>query len=552
MPSFAVGVLFVGVVLAFQPYGLDQFLLPKGLVLLVGAPLIVGLVLGGRELMGADALLSGLVITFLVWSMAVPLVHAQNRTLHGIGALEALLFVVLFVGVLGTRAAGPWAEVRLIRLLAIPALIVAPLAVAQGLGVDPLKLVFDLSSTRPGRWQVLTTLGNPTWTAELLVLSLPLMLIAWKTAGRSRALWFWAAGSVFVVAVAVTGSRGAMVGLAVAAVVGFGLIPIVRRSQWLVLGGVVAIGILVMMMGIERLGELKPLTGRLGLWGAGVHLVPQEPLTGFGLRHTALILPEGLELVVAGLDSQYHRWLPTLLVDRLDQDLLQVAVERGLPAALLILLIWYRALMLSLARFREGGASVDGAVVVFLATFAVLSLFSAPFHTPATAVLFWIVIGLAARGPAGCSLKGETDRAYWRMGLSVGGGVVAAGLAAVLALPILRMNTIAGEAHHHLLRGRYGEACNLSRPVVNRFGWMTGAAIDRGRALVASDRAPEALIILEDIEGWTDSEWIWATRARALDQLGLKDQARRELEKGLRILPRSPVLLEAQAELGLE
>ncbi|RLE29564.1 MAG: hypothetical protein DRJ61_14290, partial [Acidobacteria bacterium] len=252
--------VFIGVVLTFQPFGLDQFLLPKALVLLVGAPLVVGIVMACRGLVAGDALLIRLVVSFLVWSMTVPLVHAQNRVLHGFGALEVLLLMVLFVGVLGTRTAGSRAEGQLLRLLVLPALIVAPLALAQGLGVDPLRLLFDLSSSRPGRWQVLTTLGNPTWTAELLVLSLPLVLAAWKTAGRSRTVWLWSVGLVFAAAVAATGSRGALVGLAVAAVVGFGLIPIVRRSRWLVLGGVVVIGILVTVMGIERLGELKPLT----------------------------------------------------------------------------------------------------------------------------------------------------------------------------------------------------------------------------------------------------------------------------------------------------
>ncbi len=550
--SFAVGMVFIGVVLTFQPFGLDQFLLPKALVLLVGAPLVVGIVMACRGLVAGDALLIRLVVSFLVWSMTVPLVHAQNRVLHGFGALEVLLLMVLFVGVLGTRTAGSRAEGQLLRLLVLPALIVAPLALAQGLGVDPLRLLFDLSSSRPGRWQVLTTLGNPTWTAELLVLSLPLVLAAWKTAGRSRTVWLWSVGLVFAAAVAATGSRGALVGLAVAAVVGFGLIPIVRRSRWLVLGGVVVIGILVTVMGIERLGELKPLTGRLGLWGAGLHLVPQEPLTGFGLRHTPLILPEGLESVVAGLDSQYHRWLPTLLVDRLDQDLLQVAVERGMPAALLILLIWYRALMLSLARFREGGASVDGAVVVFLATFAVLSLFSAPFHTPATAVLFWIVIGLAAGGSADCSRKGEMGRPPWRMVFSVVGCVVAIVIAGAVVLPILRINAVAGKGHQLLVNRRYQEASAVLRPVSTNSPWLTGASIDRSRALVATGGAPEAFVVIEDAEVWASSQWFWATRARALVQLGLKDEALRELEAGLRVLPRSPVLLEARAELGLE
>ncbi len=554
MSGFAVGVVFVGVVLTFQPYGLDQFLLPKALFLLGGAPLVLGLVVAGRGLMDGDTFLIGLVVSFLVWSTTVPLLHAHHRVLHGVGALELVALVVLFFGAIAVRTAGLQAQRHLIRLLALPALIVASLAVAQGLGVDPLRLVFDLSSTRPGRWQVLTTLGNPTWTAEMLVLSLPLVLAAWRPVGRSRVVWLWAVGWVFAAAVAATGSRGALVGLAVVAVVGWrlGLAPVVRRPRWAVLWALIVAGVIVMVMGVGRMGELKPLTGRLGLWAAGIHLVGQEPLTGSGLRHTVLILPEGLESVVAGLDSQHHGWLPTILVDRLDQDLLQVAVERGLPAALLILLIWYRALMMSLNRFRKGGASLDGAIVVLLATFAVLSLFSAPFHTPATAVLFWIVVGLAVRGPAECSVLGVERHVHWRLGAAVVGAVLTIGLAVEVALPIIRTNAIAGTGYQLLVEGRFHEASRVLSPVPAGSPWLTAASIARSRALVAMGRAPEALVVIEDAEEWASSEWFWATRTRALHQMGFKDEAWRELEFGLRVLPRSPVLLEAQSELGLQ
>ncbi|MCD4749899.1 MAG: O-antigen ligase family protein [Thermoanaerobaculales bacterium] len=554
LSNCAVGVVFVGVVLIFQPYGLDQFLLPKFLVPLVGVPLILSLMIGTRVAVPEarrDAILVGLAFAFLAWSALAPVLNARNRTLHGIGALEVVLMAVFFAGAIGARKAGPRAELWLIRLLAAPALIVVPLAVAQGLGVDPLRLVFYLSSSRPGRWQVLTTLGNPTWTAELVVLSLPLMLVALKGVDRLRGVWLWAVGLVFSIAVAVTGSRGSLVGIVVAVVVCWrlGLVPKVNRPRWVALWSVIVVGVLVAVIGVGRMGELKPVTGRFGLWAAGMHLVRQEPVTGSGLDHTALILPEGLEPVVAGLDPQYHRWLPTVLVDRLDQDILQIAVERGLPAALLLVLMWSRAVLVSFRRFREKGSAVDGAVVAVLSVFFVLSLISAPLHTPATAALFWIVMGLAATGLGSSSPEEERDGGRRRMGAAVVGAVVATGIALVVVLPILRMNTIAGTAHRDLLRGRFKDASQALKPVPTSAPWLTGASIDRSRALVAGGGAAEALVILADAERWAASEWIWATRARALDQLGPREEARRELEAGLKILPRSPVLLEAWLEL---
>jgi O-antigen ligase len=547
--SGLVGLVFVAIVLTFQPFGLDQFLLPKALVLLVGGSLIAGMVVARGTAIRGDLLLSGLVLTFLVWSVVAPLVHARNRSLHLIGAGEALMLAVVFLGALGARASGERGVRRLVRLLALPAVIIAPLAVAQGLGIDPLRLFFDLSSVRPGRWQVLTTLGNPSWTAELLVLLLPVVLAAGKPSGTLRRWWPGAVTLVCCIGVALTGSRGAVVGMVVAAVMGWRL-GLVRRGRWIAAAGVIVVGVFVVATGWSRLGEMKPLTGRLGLWAAGVHLVGQEPLTGWGLRHTALVLPEGLSPVVAGLDPELTRWLPTVLVDRLDEDLLQVAAERGLPAAFILLLIWCRTVWLSLKRYRRERQVLDGVIVVVLTTFGVLSLGSAPFHTPATAVLFWILVGFVA-GAGPVSVAGGRERARRRVWAGVlGGTAVAVAVLWWVALPVVRSNAIAGAAHWQVRDGQFEEASTALAPVVARMPWMTGASIDSSRALVGAGRTPEALVVLDNAQHWASSEWFWATRARALARLGLGQQARRELEAGLGVLPRSPVLLEARSEFG--
>ena len=547
-PSRLVGLVFVATVLTFQPFGLDQFLLPKALVLLVGGALVGGMVVVGGPAIRGDVLLSSLVLTFLVWSVVAPLVHTRNRSLHLIGVGEVLLLAVLFLGALGARASGERGVRRLVRLLALPAVIIAPLAVAQGLRIDPLRLFFDLSSVRPGRWQVLTALGNPSWTAELLVLTLPLVLVAWNPSGTLRRWWPGVVTLVCCLGVALTGSRGAVIGLVVAAVIGWRL-GLVRRGRWIAVAGVIVVGVFVVATGWGRLGEMKPLTGRLGLWAAGLHLVGQEPMTGMGLRHTALVLPEGLSPVVAGLNPELAHWLPTTLVDRLDEDLLQVAVERGLPAAFILLLIWFRTLWLSLMRYRRGEQFLDGAIVVVLVTFGVLSLGSAPFHTPATAVLFWILVGLAAgNGPeAG---EGRKEPARWRVWTGLSGGAAVAVIALwLVALPIVRANAIAGRAHWQVRAGHMEEAHGALAPVVARMPWMTGASIDSSRALVGSGHAAEALVVIENAQHWASSEWFWANRARALSQLELGDQARRELEAGMGVLPMSPVLLDAWSEI---
>jgi O-antigen ligase len=564
-PAVALGLFLGTLVLVFFPIGLDQFVLPKMSILLAGVPAVAAVFFACRALSGVarspspiDRPLVGLVIAYTTWSVVAPLWGSQNRALHLMGTGEQLLMAALCgVSVMVGRDAGTRVLIRFAKLITAAVVGVAVFAVVQSVGLDPLRLLFDLSSSRPGRWQVLTTLGNPTWTAEVIAVSLPIAMVAFgfnrKTASPGRLIRLLL-GLLMTAGVAVTGSRGGLLGLGVGA---FALWFLEKDSPEKGKRALAAafVGLLVVGAGstfawisdTDRWRELRPVTGRLALWAAGGEVLSGAPITGVGLGHTAVVLPDGLRSVTERIVPKYHRWLPTTLVDRLDNDWLQVAVERGIPAGLLLLALWARAAWTAYRRSRRDGTAFDSAVVASLLTLGFFSSLSAPLHTLATAALFWVLIGLAAARPFDMEddLTPVPTRSWpWLVAAALCG--IAAVVGGTAGFRVHAANAQAGKGSRLLRSGQASEAAERLRDPLHEMPWLTAASIDRARALVDSGRAAEALVVIDDGKRWRASEWLWAVEARALHQLGLHEQAHRVLDGALAILPRSPVLLEAR------
>ncbi len=563
-PATALGVLYAAVVLAFLPSGLDQFLVPKALVLLGGVPVVAAVLLaqaasprGGAAPGRVDRGLLVLVAAFSVCSVAAPLASATNLTLHGLGALEVVLWGALFVMAAAVRCRGSAAATRrLMLLLAAPACVVAVLAVVQGAGADPVSLVLGLHSSRPGRWQVLTTLGNPGWTAELLAASLP-VLLALLPRGRRPGVRLAALtlALLMTAAVAATGSRAGLLLLAV----GVGLPALLcgpgrpRSARTLLAAAAVVVaGVgISFATGTARFTELRPLTGRVGLWAAGAHLAAAHPLAGWGLRHSSLVLPEGLRSVAAHVDPKLLPWLPTTLVDRFDQDWVQTAVESGLPAALLLLAVWARAVVMAVRRGRAEDSALDRGVAVSLLVLGACSLVSSPLHTPATAALFWILAGLAAAGSRPVQAARPQSGVPLRLGRVAGGlAWVAAGLALVVGVRAARVDLLAGRGHRLLAAGRPATAVPLLSRAAEEAPWLGPVWAELAEALEGSASPSATLAATVEAARWTASERLWASQARALARLGHAEAAHTVLARGLAAVPYSPVLSNAERDVG--
>jgi len=537
------GLVVAAVIVAFWPPGLDQFLLPKQLVLLAGVP--AACAAGGLRGVGrADRTFVVLALAAVLWAVAVPPVGAANPWLHAVGASQLLLLAGLGAAAAGGRAAAGEAAVRrTLAWIAAAGTAAAALAVLQGLDLDPLRPLLHVASSRPGRWRVLSTLGNPGWTAETVALAAPAVL-AWTFRRRLGSVPGWAAGGallgVLILAVAVTGSRAGALLLAAGIAATAALAGARGRTAAAV--AAVALGatlLLAAAAGSWRWGAVRPLTGRAGLWAAGVALAAGRPVTGWGLAHTQVELPWGLARVVARTPPRLRPLLPTTLVDRLDDDWIQIAAEAGIPAAALALVAALRALLLAVRRARWSGEPSDAAVAAILGGAGLLSLVSSPLHTPATAAVVWAVAGLAVGAdppPEGGAGAGGGGRAVRRV------AAVAAVAATLVAALGLAVDTVAGRGRWLYARGAVPAAAEAMALGVRWFPWCPGPWVLAARTAYEAGRPAEALLLAGAARRWVATEHLWAVEVRALRALGRPDLARRRLERALRLLPGSPVL----------
>lgn len=406
-PWMLAGLFFLEVAF-FWPAGLDQFLLPKEALLVAGVAVVLLALFVERNIHGTGRTSLPLplpIAAFGAWALIAPIGVSRNLPLHLLGALELSALIAVAVLAQTLREESGADGIRLLSgAAALAVLLLALLTLLQALGLDPVQQFLGLKPARPGRWRILTTIGNPNWTAELLAAGLPLalaVLASPRPAGRWRRTAVVTLAVFTAAATGVTGSRGGLVALAAGVSVLWFLTvrpqPRTRIVRMAVLGLVLLAvgGVTALGTGASRWRSLPPITGRLGLWAAGGRLVITAPLRGRGLKQIELMLPEALERVVSRAGPRIRRWLPSTLPDRLDNDLLQTAVAGGIPAALLLLAIYGISLRRSWRRAQIGTAVLDAGIAGSLVALGIGSLSSSPLHTPATAVLFWTLVGLS-------------------------------------------------------------------------------------------------------------------------------------------------------------
>jgi O-antigen ligase len=220
-------------------------------------------------------------------------------------------------------------------------------------------LLTGVTSDAP-RYSLATS--GPNEVAFTLCLAIPTAWYLSFQAGSRRATVAWRCFVPFaVLGIVLTASRAALLIAAVAAlIIPLSLDQLTRRARaWLLIGFLAClyVGWQVVPSGpVERLStfgsevQSGDLSGREELWAAGVELVGQRPLTGFGAG-AARIAVERITGQLAGLHNTF----------------LSLAADLGAPGLGLFLLILYAAGKRSLA---TNGLDRKFAAVL-LATFVV-------------------------------------------------------------------------------------------------------------------------------------------------------------------------------------
>lgn len=223
----------------------------------------------------------------------------------------------------------------------------------------------------------------------------------WAWQGRRARGWAWLAALALVIALAalaLTMSRGAWLGLAVAALLGGYLIWRARGPRprsILLLGDALAWAIPLGLALIFWLGVTFPGLGaalgrvtidasalsRATLWRQGLDLVQDYPFTGVGLNSPMMPLSSYVLLLHVGFIIFLHNLF------------LEIAVEQGLPALFLFLGLLALAVSRLTAAYRQGGQALAAGGLAGLTALAVAGMFDSHAYYTKFVVLTFALIG---------------------------------------------------------------------------------------------------------------------------------------------------------------
>jgi len=278
--------------LAINPWGSNTFDLPKA-ALVLALTLLAGLLALWHVIWRPGPIRSIVAPSPLVWSalgfgvtLTMATVFSTDPALSFWGSYARQQGLLSQLGSLGLFAAVACAlrtraqAERLLNVLIWGSLPVVLYGLGQAMGLDPLRWQIDTALP------VLATLGRPNFLASYLVLVIPVTF--GRLLGAARR-WQYA---LFLIAqlscLALSGARGAWVGLAAAGLTFFAAWLVTANRASLALGILAAAAIITAVVAgvaIAR-GDEGSLSARRAIWRASLPLIAQRPWFGYGPETT--------------------------------------------------------------------------------------------------------------------------------------------------------------------------------------------------------------------------------------------------------------------------
>lgn len=312
---FILAVSLIGLVpLTFSGAVFRSYSLPRFALLLVGAAIILSMLvplgLAGERF----AELRSRLVTLLCLYVAVltiasvfgvaPYVSLFGSFENQMGLLTFVCFMVCFVGVVVGIGRSYARFITVLWVMSGSGLLISLYAVAQSAGRDPFvpPRAYTYRAGAQSVMRVVGTLGHADFLGNFLLYTTPVAAgLAFATRGRARRIAVAAVG-VSIVAIAVSGTRGAWVGLIASAFVfamlearsGASLLTRWSRSvrAWLAIVGIVLVSTLVIAFS-PATGNVATRvksfaadrftgSGRTILWRDSLRMAPRYALLGFG------------------------------------------------------------------------------------------------------------------------------------------------------------------------------------------------------------------------------------------------------------------------------
>ena len=314
----------------------------------------------------------------------------------GLDDLRPTLLGIVCVAFAMAVARSGVAPSRVVAAQAVGATVVAAVALLQWMGADLFAAIGWHAPVEGAsiRMRVFGTLGNPNFVGALMAMSLGLVGAAAHEArtGGARVAAVGAAG-LQAGALLATGSRGAVLGLAVGAIAW----AAVRWSGR-------AVGALVVVLAFGgaaiALSPARPLdttiAGRVYLWRVVAPFAMQDLVTGLGPGVFEIRFPEWQREAAARGDRD-RRFLG--LADHAHNDYLEALVERGIPGLISVIAAIVVTWRTARTRHRPASPIIAAALSTVVAG-AACALVDFPLARPVELTWWWLAITLIVT-PAG-------------------------------------------------------------------------------------------------------------------------------------------------------
>ncbi len=304
------GLLAAALLLTLNVDGRDPGLVAAALALvLLGIPLVTGAGIAAETRIKR---LDIVVLAFVTWVVAVTV----SRPLPWLATYQLTTFLLFPAGYLAMRASGDGVRSAIAAVVVLLGAAIALIGTALAAVGDEVTVYFPVRNNQAAfiGVAIMAAFGIRDWPRRMRYAWAPMLL-------------------VLGTGLAVSGSRGALVavavGLALVAFVGGRALVRYTTARLLALAAGFVGGILVTAgWAAKRVVEIVSASpSRFEIWLSALPLLEQKPAFGHGLGMTTVV------------------WAPLRTLDDrslgfyLHNDFLQFAVEAGLPAALLLVLI---------------------------------------------------------------------------------------------------------------------------------------------------------------------------------------------------------------------
>jgi O-antigen ligase len=490
----------------FIPNLVDEFILPRVAIVIVGACLGTGVALltpggpGLGRLRWPLLAAAGAAILAFVFSISWPLSFAGSYSRYESLPIRLGYLGLLVVPVWLVRKERP-------RDWVVPAFVFGTAVACLG----ALVQLFVHVGFRPDG-----NLGNANLLGALIAMASPLAIARGLRGSRFMVAW-WLGVAVMAGGVIATTSRSGALG---AIFGGLTLLVFALRGKSAFRAAVAStaamlVAVVVVMVSPLRLLNDDPAPLRLHLWQDALHMISARPLTGWGEDATGLAFGRFLS----------GDWSPGVTFDRVHSGPLDLAATQGLLGLAttgLVLVILFRG------TWRSRFVGDVGALTAACAGYTVWVLFNFDW-APATGV-FWLLAGTAwsavraVESDAVSTSVVEAPKmpgpALWRTGVAVALAVVAIGLG---ALPVL------ADAWYSL--GRVGLSVVVD-PLQSRYHWALG------QGLVAQGSVARGVDEMRRAADFGETEpSLYVELGDAEAQLGRSADARKHYQRALEIDP---------------